>query len=116
MILCLYMYTIAFYFCFLLVHDVRPELRGPRWSPWPPTVVLTAVRSQAQHPGFTMKLLVVFLGLVGVLAMSDGAVMDLLNLVRRYEDEILGRRVGYPGIRSNNNLEDMEEEKDNVGM
>ena len=48
--------------------------------------------------------------------MSHGAVMDLLNLVRRYEDEILGRRVGYPGIRSNNNLEDMEEEKDNVGM
>merc|ERR1712013_383882 len=77
---------------------------------------LTAVRDQAQHPGFTMKLLVVFLELLVVLGMSQGAVMDLLNLVRRYEDEILGRRVGYPGIKSNNNyLEDMEEEKDNVG-
>ena len=63
-----------------------------------------------------MKLLVVFLELLVVLGMSQGAVMDLLNLVRRYEDEILGRRVGYPGIKSNNYLEDMEEEKDNVGM
>jgi len=62
-----------------------------------------------------MKLLVVFLELLVVLGMSQGAVMDLLNLVRRYEDEILGRRVGYPGIKSNNYLEDMEEEKDNVG-
>jgi len=40
---------------------------------------------------------------------------DLLNLVKRYEDEILGRRVGIPGIRNNNLLADEPEPADNVG-
>merc|ERR1711892_835400 len=37
-----------------------------------------------------------------------------VNLVHRYEDEILGRRVGLPGIRSQNDVEEENEQK-NVG-
>ena len=33
------------------------------------------------------------------LGTSQGAVLDLLNLVHKYEDDILGRRVGLPGGR-----------------
>merc|ERR1712241_215551 len=78
--------------------------------------VPTQQRQQLLGTNLTnMKLVVRLSGLLVVLGMTQGAVMDLLNLVRRYEDEILGRRVGYPGIRDTNNIEDEEEPRDNVG-
>lgn len=62
-----------------------------------------------------MKLVVGFPGLVLVIGLTQGAVLDLVNLVHQYEDEILGRRVGHPGIREENQVEDENEKMDDVG-
>ena len=55
------------------------------------------------------------IGLVVVVGLTHGAVLDFVNLVHQYEDEILGRRVGHPGIREENQLEDESEKMDDVG-
>jgi len=61
-----------------------------------------------------MKHVLGIIGVVVVVGLTHGAVMDLVNLVHRYEDEILGRKVGLPGIRSQNDVEE-ENEQNNVG-
>jgi len=61
-----------------------------------------------------MKHVLGIVGVVVVVGLTHGAVMDLVNLVHRYEDEILGRRVGLPGIRGQNDVEE-ENEQNNVG-
>ena len=62
-----------------------------------------------------MKLMVGIIGMVVVVGRAHGAVLDLVNLVHQYEDEILGRRVGQPGIREENQIEDDNEKMDDVG-
>ena len=37
-------------------------------------------------------------GLLVVIGVTQGAVVDIVNLVHKYEDEILGRSIGFPGI------------------
>ena len=62
-----------------------------------------------------MNLVVWIIGMVVVIGLTHGAVLDLVNLVHQYEDEILGRRVGHPGIREQDQLEDESEKMDDVG-
>ena len=37
--------------------------------------------------------------LLVVVGVAQSAVVDLVNLVHKYEDEILGSGIGFPGIR-----------------
>ena len=40
-----------------------------------------------------------YVSLLVVVGAAQSAVVDLVNLVHRYEDEILGSSIGFPGIR-----------------
>jgi len=62
-----------------------------------------------------MKLGYVCAGVLTVLGLGDGAVLDLVNLVHQYEDEILGRSIGHPGIREQALTEDTNEQIDDIG-